>query len=157
MPLSASRGVPFLCCFGQLLLSGFVMHFLQPCSLLRWLPVRATRCAWTLSLKNSTRSVVAWNCPCGCLMVNIPCSFGYCRLSYSSDSSRVRLPRDPISRLSSIALLSISSSSYAPRLFMVARRFVLSLCFAVLSFLPAISGFEERGDDRLEAGSGTGT
>ena len=43
---------------------------------------------------------------------------------HSSDSSRVLLPSDLASLLSSRALLSISSSYAASRLFMVARRFV---------------------------------
>jgi hypothetical protein len=79
------------------------------------------------------------------------------KLSYSSDSSRVRLPREPISLLSSIALLSISSSSYAPLLFMVALLFVLSLILALLVFLRLVSRFEDRGDERLELGSWMGT
>ena len=44
---------------------------------------------------------------------------------YSSLSSRGLLPKDPVSLLSSIALRSISSSSYATRLFMVALLLVL--------------------------------
>lgn len=77
--------------------------------------------------------------------------------SYSSDSSRVRLPRDPISLLlSSMARRNISSSSYAPRLFIVARLLVASLSLFLASFLRGASAVEDKGEDRPEGFPRTG-
>lgn len=39
---------------------------------------------------------------------------------------------------------------------MVALRLVLSLCLDLPSFLRVVSGFEDRGDDRVEVVSGIG-
>lgn len=78
----------------------------------------------------------------------------------SSDSSRVRFPSDPVSLLSSMALLSISSSSYAAsRLFMVARRFVLSehaLCIDFPSLRLDLSRLDDEEQASGEEASRTG-
>lgn len=82
------------------------------------------------------------------------------RKAYSSDSSRVRFPSDPVSLLSSMALLSISSSSYAAsRLFMVARRFVLSehaLCIDFPSLRLDLSRLDDEEQASGEEASRTG-
>ena len=59
------------------------------------------------------------------------------------------MPREPSALLSSIACLSISSSSYAPLLFMVARRLVFSSALFLSSFILACSA-ADKGVDLVE-------
>lgn len=80
--------------------------------------------------------------------------------AYSSDSSRVLFPNEPISLLSSIALLSISASSYAAsRLFIVARRFPFrepALCLDFPSLFLDLSRFDPEEEGSGEDASRTG-
>ena len=68
--------------------------------------------------------------------------------THSSPSSLDRFPRVPISLLSSIALLSISSSSYETLLFMVALLFAGSDSLLLLSFL--FGSLEDKEEAREE-------
>ncbi len=80
--------------------------------------------------------------------------------AHSSESSRVLFPSEPVSLLSSMAFLSISSSSYAAsRLFIVARRLVLidsAFCFDFPSLLLTLSGFDDDEEGSGEKASRTG-
>lgn len=91
------------------------------------------------------------------MTVSVQCQPAEEASAYSSISSRVRFPRVPISLLSSMALLNISSSSYAPLLFIVALLLVLpSDCLFLPSFLRDISEADVRGEDLVDTASGTG-
>lgn len=80
--------------------------------------------------------------------------------AHSSESSRARFPSEPVSLLSSMAFLSISSSSYAAsRLFIVARRFVLidsAFCLDFPSLFLSLSGFDDDEEGSGEDASRTG-
>lgn len=76
--------------------------------------------------------------------------------THSSDSSRVRFPSVPTSLLSSIDLRTASASSNVLRLFIVARRLVLSRMAFLFSFFRDCSAFEFEGEDRWDEGSRTG-